>query len=109
MRVETLSRGWDSTRGTVFELSDEQVEQLTEVAEMWGREPMRSRTPGAEIEVDGEAGEANGAAEAWEQPANDAQHTETRETVVEAVREGGEPPGRRPERQCRQRVQRYGP
>ena len=56
-----------------------------------------------------EAGEAGDAAadDAWEQAGNDAPHAETRVTLLEAVREGGAPPGRRPERRCR-RVEPYG-
>ena len=110
VREETLLRGWDCSRGTVFELSDELVEQLTEVAHAWGRVP--TRTLRAEPEPDqgeqqNEAGDGTAGGGVWEQEANDAPHAETRMTLLEAVREGGLPPGRRPERQCR-RIEPYG-
>ena len=79
------------------------------MAQAWGREPTRA----ARHEPDEGAGEADEdeadreAAGAWEQAANDAPHVETRETLREAVREGGPPVGQRPGRQCR-RVEPYG-
>ena len=54
-----------------------------------------------------EAGHGTAGGGVWEQAANDAPHAETRMTLLEAVREGGLPPGRRPERQCR-RIEPYG-
>ena len=69
-----------------------------------------ARDEPAADEGEGEAGEGEVEGEAdgaWEQAANDALHVETRETVLEAVREGGAPPGRRPELRCR-RVEPYG-
>ena len=115
VREETLSRGWDSSRGTVFELSDELVEQLTEVAHAWGRAPVRAlpaelAAGDAASDAADDADDAGGAAAddgQWEQAVNDAPHVETRETLLGAVREGAAPVTRRPERRCR-RAEPYG-
>ena len=61
----------------------------------------------AEGDAADEGGDGEAADGAWEQAANDAPHVETRETLLEAGREGGAPVTRRPERKCR-RVEPYG-
>ena len=99
VHVETLTHGWDSTRGTVFELEETLVEQLTELAHAQGHRPTRTPAVAVTNEAEGEEG--------WDQAANQVRQVETRETLVEAVRTGVAPVGRRPERQCR-RVEAYG-
>ena len=42
VHVETLTHGWDSTRGTVCELEETLVEQLTELAQAQGHGPTRT-------------------------------------------------------------------
>jgi predicted transcriptional regulator len=106
VRVETLAPGWDSTHGTVFELGDELVEELEELAQAQGQAPTHSQ-PQAQADGEEARGEPEGNAQAWDQAANNAPQVETRETILEAVRQGIAPVASRPERSCR-RAEPYG-
>jgi hypothetical protein len=72
VRSETLAPGWDSVRGTVFELEDGLVEWLTEIAQRreHGALPQHAMQADAEGEEEGggEASTAEGAQ--WVETAN---------------------------------------
>ena len=97
VRVETLTSGWDSTLGTVFEFEETLIEQLTELAQAQGQGPTHMRPqvePNAnevgEAAVDSPLGD-----EDWDQTANASPQVET---LLEAVRGGVAPVRQRIER-----------
>ena len=101
VQVETLTSGWDAVRGTVFELEDELVEQLTELAQERPHGALRAVEvqEGEHETAEAADGEGEDAALTWVEAANEADPAPVGGLMLlTEVQEGVAPVARRPQR-----------